>query len=545
MTRETALGATLNSVALLRPLDAARAREREHAASTDPYLLALASFALCIGQRFADSARIAEQAVLEARDPEARALALAARAWAASTLTTAPANTLDEAVGFWTSARDTEGIGRDSRAFIEYLLAETALGSARLDLAAQILADSRPLPDDFLGGRHTYLPMMLLIQARLHAFQGRISQAMEIVDATTVSAGTAGDLLVAAVRCFLSGNAAQRQSARVIADRLEAELGEPTDYLSASCYSLVSYGLVAMGDVARAATFVLAAGRTAGLEGLSIIDRALGLEMLVAAAVADGDLDAAQAWQVHAEPLLANTIARPTIERLMSRVALLAGEPREAAQWAALAVEHASADGRAIEAAEGEIVLSRAQMALSERGIAATRLEALAARSVPTGHLAAQKSAARELRAVGRRLRPIAGTGWHGLSARERDIAMLVAEGHGNQAIASTLHVSLHTVQAHVSRVLAAFGAASRLSVAAAVAPLLANAESTGELPALTPRQQAVADLIARGLRNDAIALDLGVGIKTVEKHVSDILRRWQVASRSDIARLALHAERE
>ena len=49
-----------------------------------------------------------------------------------------------------------------------------------------------------------------------------------------------------------------------------------------------------------------------------------------------------------------------------------------------------------------------------------------------------------------------------------------------------------------------------------------------------------MAEHIARGRTNDAIARDLGVSVKTVEKHVSEILRRWQVASRIGIARLAL-----
>lgn len=548
MTRTAALGTVLTQIAGLRPMDAVHHCEREHSSTPDPYLLSLGSFALCMAQRFRDSAELAQRAIDDSNDPEALALALAAKAWTASTLVSAPAGTLDEAVDFWASIRDTEALSRDSRVFIEYLLAETALGSARLDLASRLVTESYDVPDDFLGDflgddPHPYLAIIHVMRARLHGFQGRISQAIEIIDTIEVTPGTGSEFVVAAVRCLLTGNNAQRQSAILIADRLQNELGEPSDYFSAGCYVLVSYGLVAIGEIARAASFVLLAGRTAGLEGLNIIDRALGLEMLVSAAALEDDLDAAQAWQVQAEPLLLHPIARPTVERLMSRVELLAGNARAAADWATLAVEHALADGRTIEAAEGEIVLSRAHMALSERGVATTRLEALAARSVPTGHLAAQKSAARELRAVGRRLRPIAGTGWQGLSARERDVAILIAEGLGNQAIASRLHVSLHTVQAHVSRVLAAFGAASRLSVAAALASRLDPDPAI--LPTLTPRQLAVAGLIATGQRNDAIAIALGVSVKTIEKHVSEILRRWQVSSRIDIARLALHAASE
>jgi hypothetical protein len=234
---------------------------------------------------------------------------------------------------------------------------------------------------------------MQVMRARLLGFQGQVTEALAVLDAIDFEPGIA-ELLVAATRCLLVGNNAQRQSVRSIADRLERELGAPHDYISAGCYILVSYGLIAASDIARAAKFVLAAGRTPSLANLSIIDRALGLEMLVAAAVAENDLDAAQAWRLQAAPLLEQTIAAPTIERINSRVELLAGNATTAAEWAEKALAHALADGRAVEAAEGEIVLSRARIALSERGVASSRLEAMAAQAVSSGHLAAQKSAA-------------------------------------------------------------------------------------------------------------------------------------------------------
>jgi DNA-binding NarL/FixJ family response regulator len=193
-----------------------------------------------------------------------------------------------------------------------------------------------------------------------------------------------------------------------------------------------------------------------------------------------------------------------------------------------------------VETAEAEIVLSRARIQLAERGAASAGLEAMVARSVGTGYLAAQKAAARELRAIGRRLRPATGTGWDGLSPRERDVALLLAEGFGNQQIAAELHLSEHTVQAHVSRVLAAFGAASRLVVAAQLSMLVVRDIPADAAPALTPRQTAVAARIANGLSNEAIAGELGVSTKTVEKHVSEILRRWDVSSRIGIARIVI-----
>ena len=532
----------LDHVIDLQPAVAVDYCQTQYGATSDPYLLSLLAFAQCFGQKFQDASDSAARAVVESADSEAAAFALAATAWAGSAWPTPyPGDAFEDAL-----TRVPGLVANELSVFTLYLLAESALGSARLDLANRFVELAGELPGEFLAtadhASHPYLAMMQVMRVRLLGFQGRVTEAIALLDTVRVAPGSAPDLLVTATRCLLVGNNAQRQAVRTIADRLEQELGEPTDYISAGCYILVSYGLIATTEIARAAQFVLAAGRTAGLEGLNFIDRALGLEMLVAAAVAENDLDAAQAWQLQAQPLLGHPISRPTVERLNSRVALLAGDADAAATWGELAIEHAAADGRAIELAEGEIVLSRARIALSERGVASSRLEAMAARAASSGHLSAQKSAARELRLIGRRLRPTSGSGWEGLSARERDVALLVAEGFGNQAIAAELHLSEHTVQAHVSRVLAAFGAASRLSVAAQLTLMLPRDPQSAPLPELTPRQAMVAEQIARGLTNDAIANDLGVSVKTVEKHVSEILRRWQVASRIGIARLALSA---
>ena len=542
MSRTGALSTVLRHAIDLRPEAAVAYCDQQFAVAPDSWLLSLRSFAQFFAQDFAASSRSAAEAVATADDAEALMLARAASGWAAAGC---PSQYEGDAVAdAIADLHLLDGADQDSRAFILYLLAEAALGCARLDLAARIVSASGDLPDDFLaidGGPHAYLAMMQVMRARLLGFQGQVTEALALLDSIAFEPGAA-ELLVVATRCLLAGNNAQRQSVRSIADRLERELGAPHDYISAGCYILVSYGLIAAGDIARAAKFVLAAGRTASLENLSIIDRALGLEMLVAAAIAENDLDAAQAWRLQATPLLDQVIAAPTIERINSRVELLAGNATAAAEWAEKALTHALADGRAVEAAEGEIVLSRARIALSERGVASSRLEAMAAQAASSGHLAAQKSAARELRSIGRRLRPTPGSGWEGLSSREQDVALLVAEGFGNQAIAAELHLSEHTVQAHVSRVLAAFGAASRLVVAAQLTGMLPRDPDAAPPPELTPRQQTVAEHIARGRTNDAIARDLGVSVKTVEKHVSEILRRWQVASRIGIARLALSA---
>jgi DNA-binding NarL/FixJ family response regulator len=59
------------------------------------------------------------------------------------------------------------------------------------------------------------------------------------------------------------------------------------------------------------------------------------------------------------------------------------------------------------------------------------------------------------------------------------------------------------------------------------------------ELEQLTPREREVLRLIARGYAYKEIARDLGISVKTVETHVSSVLRKLQLSSRHQLARWA------
>jgi DNA-binding NarL/FixJ family response regulator len=59
------------------------------------------------------------------------------------------------------------------------------------------------------------------------------------------------------------------------------------------------------------------------------------------------------------------------------------------------------------------------------------------------------------------------------------------------------------------------------------------------ELDALTPREQEVIQHIARGYMYKEIALRLEISPKTVEAHVSSVLRKLQLSSRHELSRWA------
>ena len=59
------------------------------------------------------------------------------------------------------------------------------------------------------------------------------------------------------------------------------------------------------------------------------------------------------------------------------------------------------------------------------------------------------------------------------------------------------------------------------------------------ELDALTPREREVLEHIARGYMYKEIALRLDISPKTVEAHVSSVLRKLQLSSRHELSRWA------
>jgi DNA-binding NarL/FixJ family response regulator len=61
------------------------------------------------------------------------------------------------------------------------------------------------------------------------------------------------------------------------------------------------------------------------------------------------------------------------------------------------------------------------------------------------------------------------------------------------------------------------------------------------ELDLLTPREREVLQHIARGYMYKEIAAQLGISTKTVEAHVSAVLRKLQLSSRHELTRWAVH----
>jgi DNA-binding NarL/FixJ family response regulator len=75
---------------------------------------------------------------------------------------------------------------------------------------------------------------------------------------------------------------------------------------------------------------------------------------------------------------------------------------------------------------------------------------------------------------------------------------------------------------------------AAQVPAAGAAAPA-----ADPELDQLTPREREVLRLIARGYTYKEIARELYISVKTVETHVSSVLRKLQLSTRHQLTRWA------
>lgn len=159
--------------------------------------------------------------------------------------------------------------------------------------------------------------------------------------------------------------------------------------------------------------------------------------------------------------------------RLARAHALLGREPAAAAQAATDAAELLLAAGRRTEAGRARLVAGLAYVEAGRRGPARDRLRAAAEIFEACGARSLHAHTVREQRRLGVRVPApgggVRGGGPHGLSPREREVGLLVADGCTNQQIAEKLFLSVRTVETHLSRVFAKLGVTSRVGVATAL----------------------------------------------------------------------------
>jgi DNA-binding CsgD family transcriptional regulator len=190
-------------------------------------------------------------------------------------------------------------------------------------------------------------------------------------------------------------------------------------------------------------------------------ERVPALELLVQARLALGDESAAE----------------ETASEQLAEISACGGTTalRAAALLARGRVTVAQRSPGGVEALDDAADLYRA---CGARLDAARALEELAAALAASGRddaaAAAEKEAARELARLGLagREQPAAPDG---LTAREREVLRLVAQGHSNEEIAAELVLSVRTVESHVASIYGKVGVSGRTARAAATAYALSH----------------------------------------------------------------------
>lgn len=199
--------------------------------------------------------------------------------------------------------------------------------------------------------------------------------------------------------------------------------------------------------------------------------------VLVASDLAEGDLGSARE---HAEraailsPGSGMAGARAAAGRAHALVALADGDVHAAASAALAAADDAASAGAMLEVARDLLVAGRALVPEDpETGI--RYLTQAYEQATDCGALRVLEEARRELRRAGVRIggggaRASGTGGLASLSAREREISELVAEGLTNREIGERLFLSEKTIETHLTRVFQKLGLRSRTQVAAVVA---------------------------------------------------------------------------
>jgi ATP/maltotriose-dependent transcriptional regulator MalT len=260
-----------------------------------------------------------------------------------------------------------------------------------------------------------------------------------------------------------------------------AELATPGGF-HAACQPgwCLGAALTAAGNADRAVATLVDAFGGAALEAVLPAQRPAAAADLVEAQLVCGDLDGAAATLAHGEAAAARagTPWAAAVTGVAATAVLIARD--DAAQAAATAASaHEAAGGAPLLAARLWLLEGRALAAAGRREAAIEALSAAESELDSVGALRRRDEAVRELRKLGRRvLRPAreaAAGAFAPLTARELEIAELVAAGRTNREVAEQLVVSTRTIEAHLRNIYGKLDVRSRVELAREVQRIEGN----------------------------------------------------------------------
>jgi DNA-binding CsgD family transcriptional regulator len=331
-------------------------------------------------------------------------------------------------------------------------------------------------------GQSFIVPTLLRVESNVLLMTGRLAEALRAAEAGAESAAAAGHdrlamwaLEAVSTAAYWTGDVDRALSSAREAVACAQRTAEPF-FVGMSQIQLAAARL-AGGDAAGAHTQLAALDNEPTRVLLDLVG-AHGWTVLAEAHLALGDLAAADDVTVRAGQRAEATSLPQQVAAVRcetARVMLARGEAEAAVVAARDAVAQFDRAGNPVLSARARATAGAALAAAGERE--AAKGELLAAESVLSAAGAARErdAAVRTLRRLGHRVRrrvaaPTGGTGFNGLSAREREVAGRVASGDTNREVAAALFLSEKTIGSHLARIYDKLGVHSRAALAAIVA---------------------------------------------------------------------------
>ncbi|WP_105968357.1 helix-turn-helix transcriptional regulator [Streptomyces geranii] len=335
------------------------------------------------------------------------------------------------------------------------------------------------------SGQLYVMPHLLLCLSHIRVQTCRISSALELADqAEDIARGIGSDQLLAFV---LASKAAALVAAcppgdprpLAVAEEAVAAAGTGVDWWASTAWCIFGWAALMAGDPVRARDAMLRAGGPE-LQRIQPSMRPLYLEILVTAALVTGRPEEARSWAERARKeaeQLGLPMLRASALRSTAHLPLAQGDTAAAADLFAEAAAESARCGAAFWEAYS-LLLGAPLETAAGHGRSGTRAWLRGRRLAEAGGSGMLVGLADANRPPGgaaeapydspdrAELTQLLAT----LTARELEIAELVAQGLTSQAIADRLYVSRRTVETHVSRAFRKTGVSSRTALATLVA---------------------------------------------------------------------------